>query len=215
MPPLAVLFDFDGVIADTENVHVVAWERTFALMGWDVPPETCARAAEEDDRLFLKEVFASRGIDDGDVAGWVARKQGETVAMLRACPRIYPGVSDLVAMLRPKARLAVVSGTWRENVETVMKAAGLASSFEVIVTKEDFERPKPAPDAYLRALRILDVPPDRAIALEDSPSGLEAARASGVRAVAVGHRRPSPEWAEGAEFVPSLAVSRGLPKWFR
>lgn len=211
MPPRAVLFDFDGVLADTENVHVAAWERTFALMGWDVPPEVCARAAEEDDRAFLQSLLLEREIEDGDVKGWVARKQQLTVAMLAASPRIYPGVRDLVEALRGKARLAVVSGTWRENVTTVLEASGLDGAFVLIVAKEDVARSKPAADAYRLALRKLKVPPEEAVALEDSPSGLEAARAAGVRAVAVGHRRPSPEWAGDAVFVPNLV---GPPSWF-
>src|SRR3954452_13561914 len=118
MPPRAVPFDFDGVIADTENHHVAAWERTFGLMGWDVPPEVCARAMELDDRVFLAEVFASRQITDGNLEGWVRRKQELTVEMLRDAPRIYPGVRELVDRLRGKARLAVVTTTWRENITT-------------------------------------------------------------------------------------------------
>ena len=124
MPPRAVLFDFDGVIADTENIHVAAWQRTFGLMGWRYRPTSLRRAAEIDDRDFLAEVFAGKEIDGGDVDGWVRRKQELTVALLADSPRIYPGVAELVARLRGRVRLAVVSTTWRENIETVLRAAG-------------------------------------------------------------------------------------------
>src|SRR3954451_23014452 len=97
MPLRAVLFEFDGVIADTENVHIAAWERTFAAMGWDVPPEICARAAEEDDRVSLTRVMAARGFADGGIAGRVGRKQVHTATKLSACPRLYPGVRELIA----------------------------------------------------------------------------------------------------------------------
>ena len=66
-PPRALLFDFDGVMADTENIHVAAWQRTFADLGWEVPDEVCARAAEQDDREFLAAIFAEKKIEGGDV----------------------------------------------------------------------------------------------------------------------------------------------------
>ena len=205
MPPLAVLFDFDGVIADTENVHIAAWERTLARMGWDVPPEDCARAAEVDDRAFLAGLFALRGIDDGDLDGWVRRKQETTLSMLTDRPRLYPGVRELVEALRGRARLGIVSTTWRENIAAVLGSAGLAGSFELIVAKEDVRPLKPQPAAYLLALKRLKVPAGRVVALEDSATGLTAARAAGLRYVAVGHRRPVGDWAADATFLPGLA----------
>src|SRR5689334_19316005 len=96
MPPRALLFDFDGVIADTENVHVAAWQRTFAAMGWEAADEVCARSMEVDDRVFLSEVFARREITDGDIDGWVGRKQELTLSLLTDAPRVYSGVAALV-----------------------------------------------------------------------------------------------------------------------
>lgn len=213
MPPMAVLFDFDGVIADTENIHIAAWERTFALIGWDIPPEVCARSVEEDDRVFLRSLFEEKGIANGDVSGWTARKQSFTIEMLASCPRVYPGLVDLVRSFDGQRTLAVVSGTWRDNVTTVLLASGLADAFLVIVAKEDVQNPKPEPDGYLLALERLGIPADSAIALEDSPTGLNAARAAGIPVVAVGHRRPDPEWAGDAVFVPNLIALRDHPVW--
>lgn len=210
----AVLFDFDGVIADSENIHIAAWERTFALLGWDVEPEECEKAVEQDDRAFLAAIFAERSVDDGDITGWVQRKQEITRTMLAASPRVYPGVHELVAALKGKAQLAVVSGTWRENVQTVLRAANLEDAFSVIVAKEDVKQPKPSPDAYKLALKKLRIPADSAVAIEDSPTGLSAARKAGLAVVAVGHRRPSPEWAGDAFFSPDLLGLVSLRGWF-
>src|ERR1700678_3892929 len=121
MPTRAVLFDFDGVIADTGNVHVAAWQRTFGVMGWLESDEACARASEIDDRAFVAEVFARRKIDDGNIEGWVARKQELTLRLLADAPRIYPSVALLVERLRGRVRLGVVTTTWRANVEAVLK----------------------------------------------------------------------------------------------
>ena len=201
----ALLFDFDGVLADTENIHVAAWQRTFADLGWEVPDEVCARAAEEDDRAFLASVFAARKVERGDVSGWTLRKQRLTITMLKDSPRLYPGVAALVRALRGRLRLAVVTGTWRANVAAVLEASGLADAFELIVAKEDVEKPKPAPDGYLLALKRLKLKPSSVLALEDSPSGLAAARAAGLRVVAVGHRRPAGDWVGAADYLENLA----------
>jgi HAD superfamily hydrolase (TIGR01509 family) len=204
MPLRALLFDFDGVLADTENVHVAAWQRTLADLGWEVPDEVCARAAEEDDRAFLADLFARRRIEDGDVEGWVRRKQALTIAMLNDSPRLYPGVADLVRTLQGRVRLAVVSGTWRGNVEAVLRSSGLADAFTLIVGKEDVKAVKPDPECYRLALRRLKVAAADAVALEDSPTGLAAARGAKLRVLAVGHRRPPGDWVGKAEYIPDL-----------
>jgi beta-phosphoglucomutase len=210
MSPRAVLFDFDGVIADTENIHVASWERTFGQIGLEVPAGDCGRAAEIDDRAFLAEIFARQQIADGDIAGWVRRKQELTVALLADSPRIYPGIAALVQRLRHHARLAVVSTTWRANIETVLHATGLADAFEVVVAKEDVATPKPDPACYRLALARLRVPAAAAVALEDSPTGLASARAAGLRPIAVGHRRPPGDWTADATYLPDLADTEAV-----
>jgi beta-phosphoglucomutase len=205
MPTRAVLFDFDGVIADTENVHVAAWQRTFGLMGWLETDETCSRAAEIDDRAFCAEVFDRRKLDGGDVEGWSRRKQELTARMLADAPPVYRGVAELVGQLKGRSRLAVVTTTWRANVEAVLKASGLADAFEFLITKEDVKALKPDPEGYRLAVARLELPANEVVALEDSPGGLAAARGAGVRVVAIGHRRPKAEWVGDAEFVADFA----------
>ena len=136
MPPKAILFDFDGVIADTDNHHIAAWQRTLAVMGWQVADEVAARSAEIDDREFLAQLFADRGIAEGNIDEWVRRKQALTVQLLKDAPRLFPGVVELVQSLQGRARLAVVSGTWRENIQAVLAAAGLTESFDRSLAKK-------------------------------------------------------------------------------
>ena len=202
MRPKAVLFDFDGVLADTENVHVAAMERTLALMGIQEPPDDCERAGEEDDAILLSEVFADLQIEGADVSGWVARKQSLTLDLLRDAPRLFPGVDRLVRALRGRARLAIVTGTARANVDAVLSAGGIADAFEVIVAKGDGRLPKPAPDLYQFALDRLGIGPAAAVAVEDSSQGIAAAVGARIRTVAVAHDRPfEGHWAKDAAAV--------------
>ncbi len=204
MAPRAVLLDFDGVIADTENHHIAAWQRTLAALGWQVPDEVAARSADVDDREFLRDLLAVQQITDGDIEGWVRKKQALTISMLRDSPRVYPGVQELVRHLRSRVRLAVVSGTWRENVETVLSATGLRGAFELIVGKEDVAAVKPDPEAYLVALHRLGLSGGETVAIEDSPTGLAAARAAGIAGIAVGHRREFGGWVGDAAYFSGL-----------
>lgn len=205
MPPKAILFDFDGVIAETENHHVAAWQRTVSFMGLQITDEVAARAAEVDDREFLMDLFTEREIPVDRVDEWVGRKQALAVELLRFAPRVYPGVVELVGALRGRARLAVVTGTWRENVETVLNAAGIADAFGLIVAKEDVAKQKPDPEAYALALKKLRLSGQSVAVLEDSPTGLTAAREAGIRRlIAVGHRRPFGDWVGDAKFVEKL-----------
>jgi HAD superfamily hydrolase (TIGR01509 family) len=206
MPTRALLLDFDGVIADTENVHVAAWQRTFAAMGWEVADEVCARAMEIDDRAFLAEVFDQRKILHGNIDGWVGRKQELTLSLLTDSPRVYPGVAELIERVKGlgTVKLAAVSTTWRANIVTVLKAANLYSAFSLIVGKEDVKAAKPDPEGYTLAVGSLGLRPRDTVALEDSATGLSAARGAGVRAVAVGHRKAFGPWVGTHEFLDDL-----------
>jgi HAD superfamily hydrolase (TIGR01509 family) len=210
MPLKAVLLDFDGVIAETANHHIAAWQRTLATLGWQISDEVAARSAEIDDRDFLVELFAGRGIVSQKIEEWVLRKQALTVQMLRDSPRLYPGVVELIRLLRTRAKLAVVSATWHENIQAVLIAAGLVDCFEAIVGKEDVTSVKPAAEAYLLALKKLQVSAKAAVAIEDSPAGLQSARAAGIRVVAVGHRHPFGDWVGDSLYVSGFEPVEGL-----
>ena len=210
MPLKAILLDFDGVIAETDNHHIAAWQRTLSTLGWQIPDEVAARSAEIDDREFLVELFAGAELSRTRSRIGYCRKQALTVQMLKDSPRLYPGVVELIRLLRDKAKLAVVSGTWRENIRTVLSAAGLDDCFETIVGKEDVTSVKPAADAYLLALKKLRVSARSAVAIEDSPTGLASARAAGIRVIAVGHRHPFGDWVGDSLYVSGFEPVEGL-----
>ncbi len=210
MPLKAILLDFDGVIAETDNHHVAAWQRTLSTMGWQVADDVAASSAEIDDREFLTRLFAARGVVSDKIEDWVRRKQALTVQMLRYSPRLYPGSVELIRALRGRVKLAVVSGTWRENIQAVLEAAGLVECFDTVVGKEDIQAAKPAPEAYEVALKRLRIVAKSAVAIEDSPAGVASARAAGIRVVAVGHRHPFGDWVGDALYVSGFEPVAGL-----
>jgi beta-phosphoglucomutase len=210
MPLKAILLDFDGVIAETDNHHIAAWQRTLSALGWQIPDEVAARSAEIDDREFLVELFAQRGIVSAKIEDWIRRKQVLTVQMLKNSPRLYPGSVELIRLLKGRAKLGIVSGTCRENIRVILEAAGLGECFETIVSKEDVTSVKPAPDAYQLALRKLRVSAKSAVAIEDSPTGVASARAAGIRVIAIGHRHPFGDWVGESLYISGFEPVEGL-----
>ena len=106
-------------------------------------------------------------------------------AELQADVEGRPGAIELVRRLAGRTRLGLASNSPRLLVDTALRTAGLTDAFEVIVTSDDVEHAKPAPDLYLLACERLGVAPSDALALEDSPSGVAAAKAAGLTCIAV------------------------------
>lgn len=214
MPPTAVLLAFDGVLADTENYHVAAWQRTLARLGWDLPDDVAARSVELDDHTFAAEVFARRGVVQADLDGWVARKRQVTLEMARFHPRLFPGAAELVTSLAGRARVAVTADARRDVVRAVLGGRGLLDAIELIVAADDVKTLRPEPELLRLALRRLKLKPDApgggVLAVEGGAAGLRAARLARVSALAVGHRRPFGDWVGDAPYVSALEPVAGL-----
>ncbi len=193
MPTRAVILDFDGVVADSEPVHLRSFEMFLARYGIQHH-----FTDDEFARLFV-------GIPVAGNAEYLIRQFGLALSVpeiVREREQIYrellkePGnlapISGLTALLDAvQARgiaLAVASGSPRDQVETVLRGMGLISRFRVIVTASDVPRNKPAPDVYLRAVQLLGLPTTECLAVEDSATGVAAAQAAGLRVIAVPNR---------------------------
>jgi beta-phosphoglucomutase len=195
MLPEAVIFEFDGVFADTENIHIAAWERTLDALGIEASAKTCSWSLSMADEVFLLMILRSCKIKGGNIEGWARRKQELVMRMMADSPRIFPGAVELAQRLYQRGvRMAMVSTSMRPQIKLVLKAVGLVKAFPIIVSKESLEWVKPLPDAFQIARKRLKIPAEATIALEDSEMGYRAARAARLTCVAVGHREPVKNW---------------------
>jgi len=205
----AVVFDVDGTLAETErDGHRPAFNRAFADHGlpyrWD--EETYGRLLEVTGGRRRLERFLAE-VDHPDPAGMAAElhrvKTAHFIEWVRSGPlRCRPGLDRLIADLgRAGVRCAVATTGRREWVAPLLDRLFGGDSFEVVVTGDDIANLKPAPDAYLRALEGLDLPPEVVLAVEDSSSGLAAAHAAGLRCLVIptGYTR-------GGDFPEAVAV---------
>ena len=175
-PVRAVVFDFDGLLADTEKPWGVAEKAMFTSRG--VP------YGETERHLFLGTAVAETARIMSDyfdepqpdvLADLLVRARSE---LARSAPAM-PGAAELLGRLRGRVPYAVASNTPRELLDLSLVGSGLAPLVDVVVAGDEVPRGKPAPDVYLRACELLAVAPSDAIAIEDSRTGAAAARAAG------------------------------------
>jgi HAD superfamily hydrolase (TIGR01509 family) len=185
----AVLFDFDGVLVDTEWAIYHAWLRTFQNHGHELPLEVYTRCIGSDfatwsPKTHLEEL-SGLAFDWHDLD---ARRQEEILRDLTH-QRPMRGVLDLLEQLeRAEIRRAVVSSSSHHWVDGWLEKLEFAGNFETIVCRGDAARIKPAPDLYLEAARRLMLRPADCLVIEDSLNGVRAAKAAGMTAWVVPNR---------------------------
>jgi HAD superfamily hydrolase (TIGR01509 family) len=216
----AVLFDFNGVLVDDEPLHLALFQRVLEEEG--IEPFTEAEYWEH----FV-------GLDDRAAFGELLERAGETPEvprLMRLTARkssyyqervrregypFFPGAVRLVRELAGRGvQLGLVSGALRDEVEGALSQEGLLGAFKVLVTAEDVAASKPDPEGYRRSIEGLNsVPPlpDRllhpheAVAVEDTPAGVAAARGVGLRTVAVAHTCAAEDLAAADRVVARIA----------
>lgn len=182
----AVIFDFDGVIADTEGLHLRAFQHVFATRGWALHESVYFdRYLGYDDEGLVAAFDADQGLDLGDAgrAALVEAKGRVFADYLAAGNVLFPDAKACIEGLAPLFPLGIASGALKSEIRHILTAAGLLARFPVIVSAEDVSACKPDPEPYLTAASRLGVTPAACIAIEDSPPGLEAARRAGMRTI--------------------------------
>jgi len=184
----AVVFDFDGVLADTERVHLAVTQDVYRDRGWSLSEaDYFAEYLGYDDAELLKRFAADRGIviDDDGIKAIVDEKFGRFHERLAGGDALYPGTRACVARVRERFQIAIASGAQHADIVAILRTGGLAGVFPVIVGIDDVEHGKPAPDPYEKAVTLLGVPPGEAVAVEDSRWGIASAREAGLRTIGV------------------------------
>ena len=182
----AILFDFDGVLADTESIHWECWSQILATFGialdWDTYGRQCIGVADREVIASLCRLAPSPVDFDRVWAQYPAKKQ-RFRDRVEAEPPILAETVELLSSLAGY-KLAVVSSSGRMEIEPVLVRAGIRDCFDAVVCGEDVKALKPAPDPYLKAAELLNV--RSALVVEDSDAGIESARRAGFEALRIG-----------------------------
>ena len=209
--PAALLFDLDGTMLNTDHIHRQIFADMMRPHGLDIT-ETFynahihGRLNEDFFAEFLPELPDPKGLSDAKEAEFRNRLPQPYPAM--------PGVVDLVRQAQDIGwALAVVTNAQRANAEAMLNAIGVRDAFDVIIIGEECELGKPHPMPYLMAMDQLGVTAERAIAFEDSPSGLRSACASGAYTVGVRSTLSDADMrAEGAQTSITDFTDPALPQ---
>ncbi|MDA1185755.1 MAG: HAD family phosphatase [Acidobacteria bacterium] len=215
----SIIFDFDGVIADSEPLHFRAFQHTLAQEGIELrSAEYYARYLGYDDVGLFQALATDRGLpmDASRMSALLAAKGQRLQEMLERGHVLFPGAADFVRSAAAEVPIAIASGALRREIVEITNAAGIGNLFAVIVAAGDTPESKPSPAPYLLAFEQLqlhtgnDMDPRRTVAIEDSQWGLESARGAGLRCVGVTNSYDSSRL-PGAELVATGLDALTLP----
>ena len=211
----ALLFDFDGVVVDSEPIHLECFQHVLRQWGVELSEEDYyEKYLGYDDQDCLRVASRDAGVDLD--APTIARLTAEkTVLVQRAFAESIQPLPGAVVLIRAAAEagvpLAVCSGALREEIVLASRTIGVLECLQTIVAAEDVTRGKPDPEGYLRAREQLasltgrDLDPARCVVVEDSPAGIEAARGAGMKVLAVTNSYPRARLGAAHRVVDALA----------
>ena len=199
------IFDWDGVIINSAAQHEISWERLANECGKTLPENHFKRGFGMKNEVIIPELLGWTTVPveirilslrKEAIYREVVREQGMTA---------LPGVETWLQRLREAGiPCAIGSSTHRENITTTLDVLGLEEFFSVIVTAEDVKRGKPDPEVFLTAAERLSVEPANAVVFEDALVGIAAAKAAGMRVVAVATTEPKEKLAHADWVVDRL-----------
>ncbi len=205
----AVCFDLDGLLVDTERHYYESHRRIWEEYGAPLTREYYARTWIIRGTKFAAEV-AKSGIK-ADPAELLERVRKEYRALVAADLKLMPRARETLEAAKRIGGTALVTNTPRPEAEMITERAGIRGLLDRLITREKYEKSKPAPDCYLAACRELGAAPAEVLALEDAPRGVRAAAAAGVACVAVVNEMTRYEQPEGAFLVLNSLAELDLP----
>jgi HAD superfamily hydrolase (TIGR01509 family) len=210
----AILFDFNGVIIDDELLQMKAYQEVFLPYGVALSEAQYFQALGMDDRTFVQAAFAHAGVEltSQAMSAISAAKQDVHRRLLTDDLPLFHGVKTFLKAAARHFSLGLVSMANREEIGYIFERAGLGPLFSIVVSAEDVNVCKPAPDCYLKGLEKLNemrraageklLNASECLAVEDSPPGIESARTAGMRTLGVSNTVSDAELrAAGAEVV--------------
>ncbi|KWW17616.1 MULTISPECIES: HAD family hydrolase [Peribacillus] len=180
----AVIFDFDGLILDTETAWYEAYKETMVFYEADLPLErfvTCIGTDNTELNAFFKSQLGDRYNSEEIETKAKSLHEGKMKT-----PKAREGVKEYLEEAKNAGyKIALASSSSKEWVTLYLEKLGLLHYFEAIITGDDVDKVKPAPDLYIKAIEVLKIDPTEAVAFEDSLNGLQAALKAGLKCVIV------------------------------
>ncbi len=199
----AIVFDFDGVLANSEAIHLRTAQEILGALGVSLThDEYYERYLGYDDEGMFQAIAAAHGwaLDARQLDALVAEKARVFDEFVREADVLYPGAALCVERLSDRYPLGIASGALKHEIQGILRRGRIDHHFRFIVAAGDTPAGKPAPDPYRRAAELHARPPAACLAIEDSRWGIESAKTAGLKCVAITHSYP-PEALPGADAI--------------
>jgi beta-phosphoglucomutase family hydrolase len=200
----AVIWDMDGVIADTGPYHRSAWQKVFRKRGVKFTKKDFRRNFGQRNDTIIRNTLGEQ-ISQGEIDA-IAREKEETfrkVARQRIKP--FPGAVELLQSLRKHGfKVALASSAPIENIQLITEGLGISNYFQSIVTGRDVSEGKPSPQGFLLAAQRLGVKPESCIVIEDAVAGVVAAKRAGMYCLAITNTHPRGSLKEADLIIDTL-----------
>ena len=183
MEPRGLIFDCDGTLVDSMPLHWRAWDTVCQRHGIDFAEERFYAMGGVPSKKILGMLKTEQGLDFDPAQ--VSREKEEAYLPLMREVRLIEPVAEIARAHHGKIPLGVATGGRTQFIQPLLKSLGVMDWFDALVTSDDVENPKPAPDTFLKAAALMGVPAEDCRAYEDTDLGMEAIRAAGMEAVDV------------------------------
>jgi len=200
----AVLWDMDGVIADTGPYHFQAWQETFKKKGIHFTAEDFKRRfGQRNDTIIRSIIGGCLSQDEIDIIA--SEKEAEYRRRVAHTVKPLPGAIELIKLLKEHgAKTAIASSAPMENIQLILSDLGIDNCFDTIVWGREVAEGKPSPQVFLLAARKLGVQPQECVVVEDAVAGVAAAKRAGMKCVAVTNTHPEVSLKEADLIVDTL-----------
>jgi beta-phosphoglucomutase family hydrolase len=205
MPELeAVIWDMDGVLADTAPHHLHAWRETFANRGISFTKADFMRGFGVRNDVIIRSVLGAK-TTDAEIETIAREKEATFRRIIGKGIKPLPGALELLRQLHDRGiKMAIASSTVIENIRLIVGSLGIENYFKTVITGHDVTEGKPSPQVFLKAAQELGVNPANSIVFEDAVAGVKAAKSAGMHCVAITSTHPREKLKEADLVVDSL-----------
>ena len=199
----AIIWDMDGVIVDSAPFHFAAWEEVFSRRGAKFTREDFTRLFGSRNDFIIRSVLG-QDFPQKDIESLAEEKEREFRSRIKGEAALLPGVSRLLTILKGNLKMALATSAPPENIDLILGELNIGECFDCVVSGHEVAESKPSPEIYSLAAQRLGADPRNCIVIEDSPLGIKAALAAGMKCLAVSNSHPEQDLAEASAVVSTL-----------
>jgi beta-phosphoglucomutase len=200
---IAIIWDMDGVLVDSASFHFAAWQEVFSRRGVKFTEEEFIQLFGSRNDFIVRSILG-QNIPEEDINAITQEKELEFRNAIKGRAKLLPGVSRLLDMMKGNLKMALASSAPKENIDLISSELHMEGYFDCVVSGHEVAESKPSPEIYSLAAQRLQTNPGNCLVIEDSPLGVKAAKAAGMKCLAVSHNHPQQDMIESTVVVNTL-----------